>query len=131
MGARSAPVSSALHLVLTALLWLSMGLWPVCAGATELVSADGEAHLLRADPPAPDVGRTLDPSEPVEVEDEDDDTLAAAVTRAPPLHLDVPDLRATCRRGSATRVRVIPMAGAGSIRGPPGTCPFGQVPDTL
>ncbi len=130
-GCKIGPVSSALHAVLTALLWLSRGLWPTGAGATDVFPADSEAHACRCDPPAQDLGTTPEPCEPVEIEDEDDDTPPAAVTRAPPLSLEVPDLRATCRRGSASSCREICMAGAGSIRGPPETCPFGQVPKTL
>lgn len=126
-GCKIGRVSSALHAVLTALLWLSMGLWPVRA---EAVERGGEAHACRTDQHAPDVGNTTESPEPIEVEDEDDDVPAAAVGRAPPLAFDVPDLRATCRRGSTAWIREISMVGAGSIRGPPGTCPFGLVPKT-
>ena len=52
-GCKIGPVSSALHAVLTALLWLSMGLWPTQAGADAMLPVDGEVHACRSDPPAP------------------------------------------------------------------------------
>lgn len=121
-----ARLSSALHIVLTALLWLSMGLWPVRAEADAL---DVGAHAGRSDEHAPDVGNTSEPPEPIELEDEDDDIPAATVTRAP-LAIDAPHLRTTSRLGFAAWAREICMTGAGSIRGPPSACPFGLVPKT-
>ena len=120
-GCKIGPVSSALHAVLTALLWLSMGLWPTGAGATDVVPADSEAHACRCDPPAQDLGTTPEPCEPVEIEDEDDDT--ATATRSSSEPPPVQDPRSTSRPGSAMRAREISMVGAGSIRGPPNTCP--------
>lgn len=111
-------MSSALHLLLTALLWLSMGLWPVRAEATE---QDGEAHACRSDQHAPDIGNTSESPEPIEIEDEDDDT--ATATRSSSEPQPVQDPRSSDRPGSATRAREISMVGAGSIRGPPDTCP--------
>lgn len=112
-------MSSALHAALTALLWLSMALWPVRAAA----ELDGQSHAGHGELPAPDLGapetHELELELESEVESEDDDTPDAA-TRID-LPIDVPDLRRASCRGSATSCREISRRGAGSIRGPPDT----------
>lgn len=119
-------MSSALHAVLTALLWLSMALWPALAAAT--VPSDGEAHVVPCEPPAPDPGLVLSlsleaSSESVEDEPETSSQRGDTALRARSHHdlLAPPGLRVTPRRGHATRFDAIPLAGAGCIRGPPNT----------